>query len=371
LQANVASNIFWENHDKTNARSGYAIFSANPNEASLRNNLFSGNGASETSQANATNDLGNGFNPALLGPLAANAQSNLGNFTGNPSFAYPIDPRPGSDGPANFFISADFALTRASAAIDNAWEATAIPTDLLGNSQVLIGTGFGLPGYGPRDVGAFEFEGTGGGPTNPIGGPLRVVTTSLVSNTGAAYANGSTLSVSSAPTSITVTFSDNVNPQDIAATDLVLSGTALNSLNPAHATSLSWIDAHTVEFNLAGQFNSAGTVDIEIAPGLIQSTSGATNMGYSDHLVLNVVTPVTPVAPVTTTPGPAPVTTTPAPAPAPAPVRPAPAGPHKKKAHHVAVHHAAKHVVVVHSKTTTNHVVVKHPKATPHVVKKK
>ena len=111
LQAYVASNIFWENHDQTNARNGFAIFSTNPNKVSLQNNLFSGNGASETSQANATNDLGNGFNPALLGPLAANAASNLGNFTGNPAFAYPIDPRPGSDGPANFFISADFQLT--------------------------------------------------------------------------------------------------------------------------------------------------------------------------------------------------------------------------------------------------------------------
>jgi large repetitive protein len=369
LQAYVASNIFWENHDQSNARNGFAIFSTNANEASLRNNLFSGNGASETSQANATNDLGNGFDPALLGPLAANAESNLGNFTGSPAFAYPIDPRPGSDGPANFFISADFELTSASAAIDNAWETTAIPTDLLGNSQILIpGTGFGLPGYGPRDVGAFEYEGTNSG-TNPPGGTFRVVTTSLVPNTGAAYADGTTLSVSSAPTTVTVTFSGNVDPQDIAATDLVLAGTALDSLNPAHAASLSWIDAHTVEFNLAGQFNSTGMLDVEIAPGSIQSVNGTTNMGYSDNVVLNVVTPV---APVTTTPTPVTATpaATPAPAPSPVSVSSAPTGHHKKKAHHVTVHHAAKPVVVIHHKTP-KHVVAKPSKATQHVVKKK
>ncbi len=176
-QAYVASNIFWENHDQTNARNGYAIYSENVNKVSLQNNMFYGNGASDTNQANATNDLGNGFSPALLGTTAAAAASNQGNFVGNPAFVFPIDPRPGSDGPANFFIDADFQLTSVSAAIDNAWEATAIPTDFLGNSQVYINGGLGLPGYGPRDIGAFEFDGTGG---QAIGGSFRVVTNSLV-----------------------------------------------------------------------------------------------------------------------------------------------------------------------------------------------
>ena len=107
--------------------------------------------------------------------------------------------------------------------------------------------------------------------TNPIGGAFRVVTTSLVPNTGAAYADGSTLSVTSPPTAVVVTFSGNVNPQDIAATDLILCGTAIDALNPAHATSLSWIDSHTVEFNLAGQFNSAGTIDVAVQSGSIKS----------------------------------------------------------------------------------------------------
>ena len=180
--------------------------------------------------------------------------------------------------------------------------------------------------------------------TNPIGGAFRVVTTSLVPNTGAAYADGSTLSVSSPPSEVVVTFSGNVNPQDIAATDLILSGTAINSLNPAHATSLSWIDAHTVEFNLAGQFNSTGTIDIEIEPGLIKSATGTTNLGYSDNVVLNVVSDTGDAGHHDTSPGAGPTGR---------PVTgPAPTGPHKKKAHHVAVHHPAKHVVVIHPKTT-------------------
>ena len=135
-QAYVASNIFWENHDQTLARNGFAIFSQNVNKVTLQNNMFYGNGASDTDQSGATNDLGNGFSPALLGTTAAAAESNLGNFVGNPAFVFPIDPRPGSDGPANFYIDANFQLTSISAAIDNAWEATAIPTDFLGNTQV-------------------------------------------------------------------------------------------------------------------------------------------------------------------------------------------------------------------------------------------
>ncbi len=349
IQAYVASNIFWENHDQTLARNGFAIFSQTQNKVNLQNNMFYGNGASETNQSNATNALGNGFSPLLLGTTASAAQGNLGNYIGNPAFVFPIDPRPGSDGPANFYIDADFDLTSISAAIDNAWEGTAKPTDFLGNSQVKIsGAGFGLPGYGPRDVGAFEFDGTGG---QGVGGAFRVVTTSLVPIGGALFAGGATDAVTTSPTSITVTFSGNVNPSDISATDLVLSGSALNSSSPAHATSLTWIDAHTVEFNLAGQFNTTGTVNLSIAPNSIGSTTGQTNPGYSDNLVLKIVPIATPTPTPTSTPSPTSTrTSSPGPAPAPSPV-PAPHGPlHKKKP--VVVHHAKKVVV--------KHVVVKH-----------
>jgi hypothetical protein len=294
-QAYVASNIFWENHDQTNARNGFAIFSQNPNLVSLQNNMFFGNGASDTTQFNATNDLGNGFSPALLGTTAAAAANNLGNYVGAPAFVFPIDPRPGSDGPAAFFIDADYQITAASAAIDNAWEATAIPTDLLGNSQVKIpGGGFGLPGFGPRDVGAFEFQGSAGSPTGlPIGGAFRIVTDSLVPIGGEGAANGTILNVASSPTSITVTFSDNVNKQSLSATDLILSGTAVSALNPVHVTSLTWVDGYTVKFNLAGALQSGGTLDLSLPAGVVQSTSGSSNLGYSDNVVIHISTTTT------------------------------------------------------------------------------
>src|SRR5262249_43108854 len=198
IQAYVASNIFWENHDQTLARPGFAILSTNANKASMRNNLFFGNGPSETSQATVVNTPQNGFSAANLGTTAQAASNNLGNFVGSPAFVFPIDPRPGSDGPANFFLDADFQLTGASAAIDNAWEATAVTTDLLGASQVTTpGAGLGLSGFGPRDIGAFEFNGTGG---IPIGGAFRVVTTSLVPITGQFKAGGQTVGVPAPPT---------------------------------------------------------------------------------------------------------------------------------------------------------------------------
>jgi hypothetical protein len=365
IQAYVASNIFWENHDQTLARSGFAIFSTNANKINMRNNLFFGNGASESSQAGAVNTVQNGFSSANLGTTAQDAINNLGNFVGNPSFVFPIDPRPGSDGPANFFLEADFQVTAASAAIDNAWEPTAITTDLLGNSQVKITNGgFGLAGYGPRDIGAFEFNGTGGTPLG--GGAFRVLSTSLVPIAGEFKANGQTVNVASAPTSVTVTFSSNVNPSDINATDLVLSGTALSVLAPAHATSLTWIDAHTVKFNLSGQFNTSGTLAVSLAANTIGSNQGTSNMGYSDSSVLSVggITPPSNPGGGTGTgtgtgtgPG-LPGNPSPAPAPSPAPTpkpAPAPKGP---------LHHHKK-PVTVHKKVVKHIAPPKHPVAKP------
>ena len=121
-QAYVANNIFWQNHDQTLARTGLGIFSQTVNKLVLNNNLFSGNGASDTSTAYAAVNIGNGFDPTMLGPLAANASANLGNFTGSPQFVAPRDPRPGSDGPATFFLDANFGLLSTSAAINNALE---------------------------------------------------------------------------------------------------------------------------------------------------------------------------------------------------------------------------------------------------------
>ena len=155
-QAYVANNIFWQNHDQTLARNGAGVISQTVNKLVLNNNLFSGNGASDTSTAYAAENIGNGFDPTLLGPLAANAAADLGNFTGYPAFVAPYDPRPGSDGPATFFLDANFGLLSTSAAINNALESVATKTDFLGNPENPNPTtmGFKLPGYGPRDVGA-------------------------------------------------------------------------------------------------------------------------------------------------------------------------------------------------------------------------
>ena len=286
IQAYVASNIFWENHDQTLARNGYAIYLDEPEQGHLQNNLFYGNGASDTSQADATNDLGNGFSPTLLGTTAAAAASNQGNFVGNPAFVFPIDPRPGSDGPANFFVDADFQLTSASAAIDNAWEATAIPTDLLGNSQVKISGGFGLPGYGPRDVGAFEFDGTGGDPRrrrvprrhDVAGARRRRVPTPTARPSPSprrrrrspSRSRGTSIPATSPPP--TWSFPDRPS----------------TPIDPVHATSLTWIDADTVQFNLAGQFNTSGTLDVSLAPTRSRAPRAQATLGYSDNVVLSI-----------------------------------------------------------------------------------
>ena len=261
----------------------------NPNKITLRNNLFYGNGASDDVAGQCHQRPGQRLQPGRCWARPPqDAINNLGNFVGNPAFVFPIDPRPGSDGPANFFLDADFQLTAASAAIDNAWEATAIPTDLLGNSQVKItGGGFGLPGYGPRDIGAFEFNGTGG---DPVGGAFRVVTTSLVPVAGAAQGQRRRLSTSprhrrrspspSRATSI---------PADITATDLVLSGSAVNRSDSGsrHQPDLDRRPHRRVQPGGPVQPRRARSTS-RMAPGTIESTTGSANLGYSDNVVLSI-----------------------------------------------------------------------------------
>ncbi len=125
----------------------------------------------------------------------------------------------------------------------------------------------------------------------PVGGSFRVVTTSLVPVGGAEYADGTTLVTATSPTAITLTFSGNINQNSINATDLVLSGTAVNPSSPVHATSLTWIDGDTVQFNLSGQLNLPGTLDVAVQPGTIASTTGQSNLGYSDKVVIQIGTP--------------------------------------------------------------------------------
>ena len=141
------------------------------------------------------------------------------------------------------------------------------------------------------------------------------------------------------PTSITLEFSWNINPSSIQATDLVLSGSADNPSAPVHATSLTWIDGDTVQFNLSGPLSLPGTLDVSIAPNMIHGVNRAgRTLAYTDSVVLQIGTPpgvvnptpypvtnpTSPGTPVTTPTGnqpptvtPTPVYTTPAPAPSP------------------------------------------------------
>ena len=202
--------------------------------------------------------------------------ANQGNYTGWPAFVAPRDPRPGSDGEATFLRDANFGLQGTSAAINNAWASAAPTTDFLGNAQNPNPTtkGFHLLGYGPRDVGAFEYEPLGTAGTRSVGGTFRVVTTSLVPD-GATRANGATLTVSQAPSSVIVSFSRAVDPATVTATDLVLSGSDINPLSPVRVSSVTWLDDHTAQFNLTGQLNSSGTLNVSLASGSIKSTTGA------------------------------------------------------------------------------------------------
>ena len=164
-----------------------------------------------------------------------------------------------------------------------------------------------------------------------------------------------------------------MNPSSIKATDLILSGTALNGLAPAHATSLTWIDSHTVEFNLTGSFNTGGTLNVSLAQNTVQNSQGKGVVGYTDNAVLSVGAIVHPINPTggnsgggTTGNG-----STPIAAPAPKAAT-APKGPLHAKKKHPVVHHAkpVKHHVVVkpHKPVAKHKPVVAHKPAATHKV---
>ena len=231
-----------------------------PNKLLLNNNMFSGNGQSDLTARRRGEQHRQRIQPrAARAPRPRTRSANLGNYTGYPAFVAPRDPRPGSDGPATFLLDANFGLSGTSAAINNALDSAAPNTDFLGNPANPNPTtaGFHLPGFGPRDVGAFEFEPLGTPGTTAVGGAFRVVTTSLVPN-GQEFANGSYAPRLPAPNTVVVNFSNPVDKATVKATDLVLSGTDINPLNPVKAMSMTWLDNHTAQFNLTGQFNPLG-----------------------------------------------------------------------------------------------------------------
>jgi hypothetical protein len=263
LLGRVYNNIFWQSGERTILHQGLAISASNPGRLDVRGNLFSSNGPSLSSPADDTANVGGGFNPALLTPGVPDA---LGNTTGDPSFVSPLDPRPEGNGPGNFFLGANYDITSASAAIDNAIQALATPTDARYRGR------FDVPGRGfagPADIGAFEFNGVGGiasGASRPPGSFAARPVNTLGVRLGA----GATQVIVSA-SAIAVRFATNVNRASVQASDLLLSGTGLDPTDPARAVSVTWLNNRTVRFNLTGRLNPGGRLQVDIAPGAIRN----------------------------------------------------------------------------------------------------
>lgn len=288
--ATVDNNIFANNFTGSTSRTGTGILAATPTILTLRGNLFSNNGVSVSrSDDDVLGTVGSAFNPSLLG----NTPDANGNFVGNPGFANPRDPRsaPQGQGPAVFFLDANFDLTGASAAIDNAWNSLAPTRDFRSRSRVDI-PNVGRVGYGPADIGAFEYRGTGG--ISGIGGSGTVLSAALTTTPVVNSSGFSTFAATSASSlgtnagggpAITVHFSQPVDRTSVQTTDLVLTG-SLDSLNPAHAASLSWIDDQTVAFNLAGSFGN-GSVTVEVPEGAVLGRDGTPLQGYSTTIAVN------------------------------------------------------------------------------------
>jgi hypothetical protein len=296
--AQTVNNIFWQNRDLGTTHQGAAIYASFTGKITSNNNLYSNNGPNLTSPADDTVNVTNGFNPSIL----TASPDSLGNFTGAPVFVAPRDPRPQADGPGVFFQDGNFDLQLTSAAIDSALGNQAPPTDFRSRGRVRI-PGRGFPGTGPADVGAFEFNGSAG---VAAGASFRVVSTSLAES-GGPRANNRTVSGSGLNT-VVVTFSGFPNAATIVPSDLVLSGDAVDNANPIRATSLTWLNAYTVQFNLNGNLRSTGTLVVSIGGNTVaDSMNGRGNAAFLDSVQIS--TPFTPsaAAPVTPQPAAAPV----------------------------------------------------------------
>jgi hypothetical protein len=298
--ADVVNNIFWQSAERTINRAGVAITATTPGRIQVRNNLFSANGPSVSSPIDDTFNVGGNFNPALLGP----SPDSQGNFTGNPAFVAPLDPRPDAHGPANFFLGANYDLTATSAAIDNAsmQPLAAQTTDFRFRNRVDI-PGRGFAGVGPTDVGAFEFNGTGGIGAGSSGnassfGSRPVRTFGLRTGQGMTF-------LSATPSGVTVRFNGTVNRSTISASDLLISGNGLDPSNPARAVSLTWLDNRTVRFNIRGGFLKTGSVQLDINGTSVRNA----NRTIMPDMSKTVVSPAIRSTVVKTTPGKRPVKT--------------------------------------------------------------
>ena len=300
--ADIENNIFFQNADRTTARNGAAISANNRDRTRIASNLFTANGPSASSTADDTINVGGGFNPSLLSIIPdAN-----GNLTGAVTFFSPIDPRPNGNGPANFYLGANYDITSGSTgAIDNANNSIAPATDFRFRGRIDIpNRGFA----GPADIGAFEFNGTGGigsgssSGGNGSGGGFTLSARSIGTDGASASAPPTTFATGldipfrapgDAPLgsgvtstavglgSVTVHFGGRLDRGSVQATDLLLSGNALDATHPARAVGLNWIDDQTVKFNLDGSFRSSGSVQLDIPPGAIRNADGTLVPEYS------------------------------------------------------------------------------------------
>ena len=218
-----------------------------PNKVILRNNLFSGNGPSETNPADDAINVGSGFNPAALGATP----DALGNFTGDPAFVAPRDPRPGADGPATFFLDANFDLTAKSAAIDAAIESSAPPTDFLCRGRV-DDRRPGLPRHRPGRRRRLRVPGD----RRDRRGRVVPGRHHLARPGGATQAAGA--SSPPRPSAIIVDFSDNVDQSSVSADRPAPLGHGLSRSTRPSVTGVTWIDNHTVAFTALGPVQQHG-----------------------------------------------------------------------------------------------------------------
>lgn len=301
----VANNIFWQNRSPDGS-TGFAVGSTNSNLILLYSNMFADNGASLTSPADDTYGIAGpgGFDPSVL---TTGKPDTWGNFVGEPAFVAPRDPRPTGDGPAIFFLDGNFDLTSTSAAIDRANPNFAPSTDMYYRGRVSSGKAWSVPAIGgnsgPADVGAFEYNGTGGIGTQVTGTTLfsggTFVGTAL--STVSQFSAGSVSTVSR-PAALNIKFSAPVNAATIAATDLVINGLGSNGIK---ATSVIQVDAQTVEFVLTGGYNqSGGVVNFSLAKGKVISTTGHVLTGFNETVSVGSTSPPVPVPPVPVTPVP-------------------------------------------------------------------
>ena len=219
---------------------------------------------------------------------------NLGNYTGYPAFVAPRDPRPGSDGPATFLRDANFGLQRnlgrhqqrpgqRRRPAPTSWATPRTPTR---PRQGLPPAGIRPPRRRRLRVRAPRDPGHHGGRRGlPRGHDLagarmepRVANGSHALRLPRAELGDGRL----------------LRPVDkatVKATDLVLSGSDINPLSRSRRSSVTWLDNHTAQFNLTGQFNPPARSTSSLHVGLDQEPERKPASDYSDKVVLNSVTP--------------------------------------------------------------------------------